>query len=453
MFTGALTTDDLSVLRASLGTMPAAADDAERVDRIRLLAELTGAVGAAQALETAAFAASQRTVQRAAGVPAKRVGRGIAAQVALAMRESPFRAERYVGWSTILTTELPVTFAALRLGRTTQWRAMLVARETAWLAREDRTQVDGELGAHIEGLGDRQVEGEAKRAAYRLDPHGYVDRLGRAESERRVTLRPAPDVMARLSALLPMAQGVAAQTALGRVADAAKNAGDARSRGQIMADTLVARLTGQVDAHGLAATPAAPEVPVEVCLVMTDTALLGQHVADYSGLAEPAEVLGYGPVLASWARNFIAGLAPETPSWIRRLYRDPGTGELITMESRRRCFTPAQRKFITLRDRGICRTPWCGAPIRHVDHVVAAERGGPTRLANAQGLCAACNHAKQAVGWRTWVGNPRDSVVVETPTGHRYPHALPRPPRPRMRLTTANAPDGRPRGVNHLSCA
>jgi hypothetical protein len=70
-----------------------------------------------------------------------------------------------------------------------------VARETGWLSREDRAGVDAELAPQLEALGDRRTENEAKAIAYRLDPHGYVDRLGKAESERRVTLRPAPDLV------------------------------------------------------------------------------------------------------------------------------------------------------------------------------------------------------------------------------------------------------------------
>ena len=89
-------------------------DDAERVDQIRLLEEIKSAAAAAQATVTSDFVASQRAAQVQAGVPAGEVGAGIAAQVALAKRESPARARRYVGWAGILTSELPNTFAALQ---------------------------------------------------------------------------------------------------------------------------------------------------------------------------------------------------------------------------------------------------------------------------------------------------------------------------------------------------
>ena len=72
-----------------------------------------------------------------------------------------------------------------------------------------------------------------------------VNRRAKAEADRHVSMRPAPDTMARLSALLPAAQGVAVWATLTRVADQARAAGDPRSRGQVMADTLVERITGQ----------------------------------------------------------------------------------------------------------------------------------------------------------------------------------------------------------------
>jgi hypothetical protein len=76
---------------------------------------------------------------------------------------------------------------------------MLVARETAWLSREDRAVVDAELAPRLESLGDKKTEVEARKSAYRVDPDGYLTRLRNAESDRRVSLRPAPDAMTRLT--------------------------------------------------------------------------------------------------------------------------------------------------------------------------------------------------------------------------------------------------------------
>jgi hypothetical protein len=402
----------LAGLIDTLRDLPQRVDDVLRIDRIRLLEEVKAAAAAAQAVETAAFAASQRGAQRAAGVPEERVGRGVAAQVGLARRVSPHQAARYLGWATVLVTELPHTFAQLAAGRVSERRAETVARETIWLSREHRLTVDAELGPQLESLGDKRVEAEARRIGYRLDPHGFVARRARAENERRVWLRPAPEAMVHLTALLPVAQGVACYAALTRAADTTFS--DQRGRGQIMADTLVERLTGQT---------AAPDVPISINLIITDQALL-------DGGNEPAIIDGHGPIPAQLARELVTTPSDDTAIWLRRLYTNPESGQLIAMESKQRYFPPGQRHFIRLRDQ-YCRTPYCGAPIRHTDHIQPAAEDGPTTVANGQGYCEACNHTKQAPSWKTTViANDHRIHQVETitPTRHHHRSRAPDPP-------------------------
>jgi hypothetical protein len=283
-----------------------------------------------------------------------------------------------------------------------------VARETACLAVDDRRLADAELGERLGRMSDGEVAAAARRVAYRLDPHGFLARTEGEHKHRRVTLRPAPTVMSRLTGLLPVAQGVATWAALNAEADRLVAAGDPRSRSQIMADTLVERVTGQAVAEG---------PPVEVQLVMSEASLLGDG-------DEPGELLGAGPVPAPVARALVRDT--DAPVWVRRLFTRPDDGALVAMESRRRLFPGGLRRFLVLRDR-ICRTPWCGAPIRHSDHVVPAGAGGPTSEANGQGLCAACNYAKQAPGWRARAGpdGAGSWVATTTPTGHIY---VSRPP-------------------------
>jgi hypothetical protein len=148
---------------------------------------------------------------------------------------------------------------------------------------------------------------------------------------------------------------------------------------------------------------------------MTDTALFGTS-------DEPAHVDGFGPVPAELAREILAGACSRDERvWLRRLYADPTSGELVAMDSQARLFRSSLRRFVTLRDR-FCRTPWCDAPIRHRDHAWASSEGGPTTGDNGQGLCEACNHAKQAPGWRARPspGAGPHTVETTTPTGHTY---------------------------------
>ena len=72
------------------------------------------------------------------------------------------------------------------------------------------------------------------------------------------------------------------------------------------------------------------------------------------------------------------------------------------MESRRRTFTPGQRRFLQVQDQW-CRTPYCDAPIRHADHIEPAENGGATHVHNGRGTCEACNYTNQSPGWKSTV--------------------------------------------------
>ncbi len=408
------TVDDVRGAGVALARIGEASDDAERIDLIRALEELKCRAEAAQAVLTAAFDRSQREAEARAGVPEERQGRAVAAQVALARRESPHRGRQHVGLALVLD-EMPHTKAAFRSGRITEWRAMLLARETACLSRADRAEVDRRVAGDpdvLEAMGDGEIVAMAREVAYELDPVSFVERRRRAEADRRVTVRPAPDVMSQISALLPVKDGVAVWAVLTREADRLRAAGDDRSRGQIMADTLVRRV--------LSPGEGAPSVPLMINVVVPDSVLLG----DDNGFGW---VEHYGPVPGDLLREWIAANAEQgVDQWVRRLYASPKTGELVSMDSKSRRFEGALADYLRLRDQK-CRTKYCGAPVRHLDHAEAYADGGPTSAANGQGVCEYCNYAKDALGWsaRPRPG-PRHTIETVTPTGHRYTTTAPR---------------------------
>jgi hypothetical protein len=421
------TATELSHLVTDLAGRSTATTDAERIDLIATLEAIKGAAAAAQARITVLLDASQRAEQAAQGVPAKEQGRGVASQVALARKDSPAKGSRHVGLAKALVNEMPHTLAALETGRISEWLATIMVRETAVLSPEHRSEVDARLGPRLGSLGDRGTECEARRLAYRLDPGAAIRRMRGAHSDRRVSLRPAPDTMSYLTGFLPVAQGVAVHTALAKHADAQKASGDPRTRGQIMADTLVTRITGQEQASG---------VPVEVQLVMTDRSLLSEDDT-------PAHLVGHGPIPAALARALTSAsddTAHKVKVWLRRLFLSPTSGDLVAMDSKRREFSGKLRQFLVIRDQ-VCRTPWCDAPIRHADHAVRAADGGPTSAHNGQGLCEACNHTKETLGWSTSVARagPGSPITVTTPTGHSYTSHAPDPPGERPRLTAVRA--------------
>ncbi|MET3919889.1 DUF222 domain-containing protein [Arthrobacter sp. UYEF20] len=442
------------------------------IDQLRQLEDLKSAAAALQARVAVAFDAAQRRVQRAAGMPAAELGAGVAAQIALARRESPARGGRLLGLANALVTEMPHTLAALDTGQLNEWRATLLVKETACLSAADRCAVDEELAADMgtfDGVGDRAIVAAARSAAYQLDPRSITQRASHAATERHVSLRPAPDTMCYLTALLPVAEGVAAHAALTRHAAALVASGDPRSRGQLMADDLVERITGK--AGGISG--------IEIQLVITDRTL-------FQGDSEPARLPGYGIVPAGWARNLLqdthvgdggtrggaggsssagpagdgkldgrrrgdgAGGDKEMDIWLRRLYTAPATGDLVAMDSRARLFPAGLRRFLQVRD-STCRTPYCDAPIRHMDHVIPWSEGGTTSGGNGAGACEACNHTKENPGWTARprpgpAGNNshRHTLDLSTPTGHSYHSTA--PPLPGTAISRGTAMTRKPGG-------
>jgi hypothetical protein len=388
-------------------------DEAALIARIAELERVKSAAAAEQARAAAAFDAARRAAEADRGVPAPRRGRGVANEIALARRDSPARGGRHLGFAKALVNEMPCTLAALECGTLSEWRATLIVRESACLCVEDRSTLDSELcgdPAGLDGMGDARVAAAAKAIAYRLDPQAVVDRAAKAETERTVTIRPAPDTMTYLTALLPVAQGVSVYAALRRQADTSC---DGRSRGQVMADTLVERVTGR---------DAAAPAPVAVNLVLSDATLLG-------GDNGAADVSGYGPIPAAVARSLVYEAVADARSraTLRRLYAHPQSGALVAMESRARLFPKGLATFIGLRDQR-CRTPYCDAPIRHRDHARPWAAGGHTTAENGLGTCESCNYVKEAPGWRVSAStdeNHTHTAEFTTPTGARYRSGAP----------------------------
>ncbi|TNM50269.1 DUF222 domain-containing protein [Nocardioides albidus] len=404
-----------------------AGSTAELVDLIAALEQLKSAACAVQAQAAVDFDAQRRAEQARAGVPAARQGRGIAAEIALARRESPHRGQSLLGLAKVLVAEMPHTLARLRDGALNEFRATLLARETGCLSAEQRAFVDEELCADpqaLAGVGTRELVTRVRRMAAELDPAAVARRARRAEADRNVTVRPAPDTMAYLTGLMPVAQAVSVYAALVKEADARRAAGDPRSKGQLMADLLVLKVTGVTDSGD---AEHAPAVPVTINLTMSDESLAGGHApAVLSGDGVQGEVIP-----AEVARQLAArALDARAVVWFRRLYRNH-LGRMVAMSSKQRLFSDGLADLLALQGLGICASPYCDAPIRHTDHITPADEDGATDLANGQGLCEACNHAKQAPGWRQQVvSSPRERAAVETvtPTGHHYLATAPAPP-------------------------
>ncbi|WP_245541495.1 HNH endonuclease [Smaragdicoccus niigatensis] len=387
-------------------------DNATRVDRVAQMEELKAQICAAQAIDTADLYRAVRTEHAAMGLPKDKHGVGVAAQVALARRESPTAGQAHLTLARAPMTEMPNALARMQDGVLSEYRAQIIRRGISHLDAIDRQAVDTTLcseASRFAGWSDNRFETETRKAADLLDVEARLRRNKLAETQRRVTVRTAADGMAYLTALLPLKQAIAVKATL---AKAAKwiTSGEPRTPAQYEADLLVERVLG---------ISRATDIPVSVGLVITDLTLL-------AGDDHPARVPGYGtipgPIARQWIRDSVAA---RLKTWIRRLYLAPATGELVAMDSRRRLFPRPLAEFLDLRD-DRCRTPYCGAPIKHHDHIIRSRHGGATSAEDGACRCEACNYHKEAPGFSEKpINGERHTFETRTPTGHTYESTAP----------------------------
>lgn len=383
-----LSVSAVRAFRAQLGDGAVGVDPETALLVIRELEECKNAASAVQAALAVTVHEAQRAADQSRGIGPDETARVVGSQLGLARRESPRAGTRFLGVARAVTREMPRTAGAFRAGLISEWQATQVVTETAYLSLDDRRRVDEALKDVLGKVSGRRLAGVARAVAYDADPAAAVARRARAERERRISLRPAPDTMTWLTALLPVKDGVACLAALN--AAAASGGGDGRGRGQLMADALVERISGRP--ASCAPKPSAPRetsqqtpAPVVAVNLLVPIESLTREA--------PADLEGFGPIPAELARDFLAD-HEAVGGVIRRVFTAPGSGELVSMESRARRYPGLLEAFVRLRDR-TCRTPFCDEPIRQIDHIERYADGGDTSASNAGGCCARCNYTKE----------------------------------------------------------
>lgn len=373
--------------------------EAELVDQIAQLQVLQNSIAALQTARVRAFARAHVAARTASGrVEPEKLERSVRAQVAVATRTSPTVAAARIRTARDLHDGLDLVRVLHASGELGAETVAAIASATDHLDRAGRTEVDRRLAAHdLTCLGLGRIRDLVRSLAAQTAPQRFRDRALRARAERRVTVRPAPDGMAHLTAYLPLEQAVACLAALTKAHTEASVSPEplTRGRGQFVADTLVERLTGAEHA-GETDLRLQVLVPLEV-LVDPDSPL-------------PVEIPGYGPVPAD-----LLATARGRLSWRRLVTRG---GVVIGGESRQRCFTGLLAEIIRARTRNRCAEPYCDAPIRHIDHIRRVTDGGATDLDTGRGVCEFHNHVREQPGWR--VERTPVGVTTTTPTGHTH---------------------------------
>jgi hypothetical protein len=245
-------------------------------------------------------ASTQKVAAAAGALPGRvriKAGESASREVARALCLSPAGGTARVGLAAQLYVDLPDTLAALGDGRIDLYKARVIADNVIDLpqptARDVERQVLPEApkqtSAHL-----RQCVNEARIVA---DPRAAEQRHGQAMNRRRMALRPLPDGMSELWALLPAEGAQTIWTGLTSLAEAAKNAGDGGGADQRRADALVDVFRDILDRGDLPIKRTGyPHIHVTVA------------ASTLAGLDErPGHLGGYGPITASVARQVAAG--------------------------------------------------------------------------------------------------------------------------------------------------
>ncbi len=351
-----------------------------------------------------------------------------------ALRWSAVTAGRRVDTARALTGSFPATLAALAAGAITATQALILVRELAGLAATDpaaAAAAEASLLARAPTQTAAQTRRAARRRAATADPAALAARAAAAAAtrDRGVFLRPEPDGMATLTAVLPALEAMAAWRVLDTAArrhpvtgaDECDSPGRRRI-GDARADALLAAILGPDPTHATPGDPdrlAAPPAPpaVELAVVIDLPTLLGLDQT-------PAQLPGYGPLPAPVAR----ALATHAPG--RRWVTDPVTGHLL--DYGRRTYRPPAPLADHIHARDTTRRfPGCARPATScdLDHLQPYHpdraTGGPTSATNLGALCRAHHQLKTHHGWQT-TRTPDGTDHWTSPRGLHHP--APRPP-------------------------
>ncbi|TQJ30836.1 HNH endonuclease signature motif containing protein [Microbacterium sp. SLBN-146] len=428
-----------------------------------ILADVVAEVQKTQAVIAAAQAAQTRALARAGDLARTQAVRsrrnvrdhdmalrGIAAEVAGAMRLADRSVQRQIGDALNLVEEYPQTVDAWEAGEITRGHVRAIVEAGAPLPPEARAGFEHEALRRCEGQTPGRVQGELRLLAERLHPRTLAERHVEACETRSVRVIPVGDGMSDLCATVPSlladaiydrltqqarsitdvrAQAAAdARAAAGEIGDDAADsdtdamsrleviASDTRTMDHLRADLLTDMLLTTQPGADPTRTDDGPgalgAIRAKVQVVVPVLTLLGRDDA-------AADLVGHAPIDPATARE----LAGSTRSPLERILTHPVTGAVLHVDTYQR--TAAIDRYLRARDQH-CRFPGCRLPaIRcEVDHTIDAALGGSTDVRNLAHLCQRHHSMKQFTAWRV-KQLPGGVLQWTSPLGH---HTLDHPP-------------------------
>lgn len=392
--------------------------------------------------------------------------RAVIAELATALRIPERTMMRVVSEAWALSTRLPATLAALRVGDLDEAHARVIVDETTDVDDEAAlTRLDAELAVRAASTTAAGLRRIARRLRDGVLADTLADRHARAREQRRIELEPANDGMAWLHLHLTAPDALLIRDRIGRIAGdatpsadgttaAASAAGaavaaratDSRTPDQLRADVARDLLLHGVPPIGEAFHVAAATIRPTVHVTVPVLTLLDHDDA-------PGELDGYGPIDADTARE----LAAHAPTFTR-LLTHPVSGTVLDVD--RTIYRPPAdlARWLRVRDQ-TCRFPGCARAAARcdVDHTEDWADGGRTAFDNLAHLCPAHHHLKHETAWAVkHVGD--GALEWRSPAGRRHltepPVRIPTPTEPRGGSPgTVQVGDGAPPSRGHPPAA
>ncbi|MGI8434872.1 MAG: DUF222 domain-containing protein [Nocardioidaceae bacterium] len=357
-------------------------------------------------------------------------GKFAAEEVALALGISPTSASRQLALARDLHEVHHDLSEALHLGQVSPFVAMMVAQATRRLPVDARQTLDEAVTTDaVELTAGRAIEAARNRVA-EVDLDADL-RTRLARDSRHAFLKPLPDDLAMLAAVMPAEEAVQAWRTVDQHARRLRSSGDPRTLDQLRCDAI---------AEFLVSPPVAPSAGVPAVAAEQDATTDDEPTERTRGRSRPtvsvqvvislstllgldsrsAHLEGYGAINARAVGRILA----SGEATLSRLLCDPLSGAVMVADPARYSPTAGLIHATTCRDRH-CRMPVCDARVRDLDHIQAAADAGLTSESNLHGLCERSHLAKHHPGWHV-EGDATGVVTWTTPTGRRYP-SLPPP--------------------------
>ena len=391
------------------------------------------------------YAEAAQTLAGPAESPQEHSGQEMAvvAEVACVLTVSERTASALLAESHELTSNLPLTLAALQAGSMSWQHARVMVDETANLDRPaaaaleahflDRDAPNPARGCPAGELVASRFRHKARTWRERHHPVSIEKRHARGMADRRLEYRPDRDGMAWLSAYLPAdtAAGIWERTTT--VARALQGPDEPRPLSQLRADVAATwLLSNNIAGGGTGGMTGVPgRIAGEMSVAMPDGMAVGDvipspraqvlvtvPVLSLLGLTdEPATLDGYGPIPPSMARQLIADGAES----FHRVLTDPRDGAPLEIGRTSYRVTKAQRQWLRLRD-GKCPFPGCSnhSLDNEADHLLAWAHGGTTGITNLGQPCPKHHRLRHTTGWKPTEATKNEPPSWTSPSGRHY---------------------------------